>query len=86
MSNVVKLTVSVPKELIAVADGVAKENKISRSKVISMCLRELAEKRIQEQMKEGYIAMADEHRRLAEEMLPAQVEVLPEWNADAEDS
>ncbi|MBI4296690.1 MAG: hypothetical protein HY667_06200 [Chloroflexi bacterium] len=86
MSRLTKLTITVPKELVAVADDIAKKRKVSRSKVISQCLRELAEKRIEEEMKEGYIAMAEENRRTAEEFLEAQRGVLPEWNADAEDS
>ena len=38
-TQVVKVTVSVPAELIKLADLVAKEKKISRSKVVSSCLQ-----------------------------------------------
>jgi metal-responsive CopG/Arc/MetJ family transcriptional regulator len=56
--QVVKLTVSVPAELVKLADKVAKEKKISRSKVVSSCLQELAKQRFQADLEEGYKAMA----------------------------
>jgi metal-responsive CopG/Arc/MetJ family transcriptional regulator len=78
-TKVAKLTVSVPKGLITVADEVAREKKISRSKVVSMCLQELAEKRLRDSLIEGYKAMAAENLRLAEMAFEAQSEVVPEW-------
>ena len=42
-----KLTISLPSNLIQVADEIAHEKKISRSKVVSSCLQELAEKLLQ---------------------------------------
>jgi metal-responsive CopG/Arc/MetJ family transcriptional regulator len=62
-SRVVKLTVSVPAELVKMADKVAKEKKISRSKVVSSCLQELAKQRFQADLEEGYKAMAKEEKR-----------------------
>ena len=62
-SRVVKLTVSVPAELVKLADKVAKEKKISRSKVVSSCLQELAKQRFQADLEEGYKAMAKEEKR-----------------------
>ena len=65
--QVVKVTVSVPSELVKMADKVAKERKTSRSKVVASCLAELAKKRFE----------AEKH--LAEETFDAQREVLPVW-------
>ncbi len=65
-TQVVKLTVSVPAELVKLADKVAKEKKISRSKVVSSCLQELAKQRFQADLEEGYKAMAKEEKKLAE--------------------
>ena len=61
--QVVKLTVSVPAELVKMADKVAKEKKISRSKVVSSCLQELAKQRFQAELEEGYRAMAADEQR-----------------------
>ena len=79
MGRTAKLTVSLPKELISVADRIAKEKKVSRSKVISSCLEELAEKLMDAEMAEGYKAMSEEQKlfgRLVSKIAP---EVLPEW-------
>lgn len=74
-----KLTISLPRDLIQVADEIASEKKISRSKVVSSCLRELADRRLQEKMAEGYKMMAKEHLKFAREALPLASEVLHEW-------
>jgi metal-responsive CopG/Arc/MetJ family transcriptional regulator len=62
-TQVVKLTVSIPEELVKLADKVAKEKKISRSKVVSSCLQELAKQRLQAELEEGYRAMAKDRVR-----------------------
>jgi metal-responsive CopG/Arc/MetJ family transcriptional regulator len=61
--QVVKVTVSVPSELVKMADKVAKERKTSRSKVVSSCLEELAKKRLEAELEEGYRAMASDEQR-----------------------
>ena len=61
--QVVKVTVSVPSELVKMADKVAKERKTSRSKVVASCLEELAKKRLEAEMEEGYRAMARDEQR-----------------------
>jgi len=72
----VKLTVSLPQRLIAVTDEVAHEKKISRSRVISLCLQELAERRLRERMEEGYKAMAAENLQFAEQTVDLAREAL----------
>jgi metal-responsive CopG/Arc/MetJ family transcriptional regulator len=62
-ANVVKLTVSVPADLVKMADKVARERKTSRSKVVSSCLQELAKKRFEAELEEGYRAMAADEIR-----------------------
>ncbi len=79
MANTAKLTISLPRELILLADQIAKENKISRSKVVSSCLRELADKHRVAEMTEGYKAMAKEQKQLASIASKFEHEVLPEW-------
>lgn len=79
MGQTAKLTISLPKELIALADHLAREQKISRSKVVSACLQELAERHRAAEMAEGYQAMAKEQKSLAAMAARIEHEVLPEW-------
>ena len=58
---------------------IAKEQKVSRSKVVSSCLRELAKRRFEAEMEEGYKAMAEEHLEFAKLAMGVAHEVLPEW-------
>ena len=79
MSGLAKLTVSIPEDLILLADKVAREKKISRSKVVAHCLQELARNRETAEMAQGYKAMADEHMAFAKMAEHAAREVAPEW-------
>ncbi|MBI2830777.1 MAG: hypothetical protein HYX79_00775 [Chloroflexi bacterium] len=79
MGRTAKLTVSLPRELISLADQIAREKKISRSQVVSACLQDLAEKQRAAQMAEGYQAMAKEQTQLAAMASKIEHEVLPEW-------
>ncbi len=79
MGRTAKLTVSLPEELISFADEIAKERRVSRSKVLSSCLQELAEKHRVAEMAEGYKAMAKEQKQLAAMASKIEDEVLPEW-------
>ena len=72
----VKLTISMPPNLMAVADEVAREKRISRSKVVHLCLQELAEKRLRRRMEEGYKAMAKENLAFAAEAFKLADEVV----------
>ncbi len=78
-TRVEKLTISLPRDLILFTTKVASEMQVSRSKVVSSCLREFADRRLREQMEEGYKAMAEEHRQFANLAANLAPEVLPEW-------
>ncbi len=78
-TQVEKLTISLPRDLISLTDKIAKEMKISRSKVVSLCLRELAEKRLREEMEEGYKAIAEENKQFANMAFELQRRVVPDW-------
>jgi metal-responsive CopG/Arc/MetJ family transcriptional regulator len=78
-TQVAKLTISLPKDLIALTDEIAEERKVSRSKVVSSCLQELATKRLRAEMEEGYKAMANEQRQFAKMSFELQRRVVPEW-------
>ncbi|MCL2679582.1 MAG: ribbon-helix-helix domain-containing protein [Dehalococcoidia bacterium] len=79
MGRTEKLTVTLPKELISVADRIAEKEKISRSKVIAHSLEELAEKLKVAEMAEGYKVLAVEQRAFAAMAAGIANEVLPEW-------
>lgn len=79
MSTTARLTISLPQSLLALTDEVASEKKISRSKLISDCLLEMAEKRKLAEMEEGYRAMAEEHRQFTEMASAIAREVVPNW-------
>lgn len=71
-----KMTISIPHDLLSITDEIAKEKKISRSKVVSSCLREMASKRLESQMIEGYKAMAKANLKFAEDSICLANEVL----------
>ena len=78
-NGVEKVTISVPKNLIEITDRIAQEKKISRSKVMSACLEEFAERWLHAEMEEGYKALAKEHLQFAEDSIHLANEVLPDW-------
>lgn len=80
MAKTARLTISLPRDLISFADEIAKEKKVSRSKVLSSCLRELAERHRVAEMAEGYKVMAKEQKQLAAMASKNEHEVIPEVN------
>ncbi len=72
----VKLTISLPRNLITVTDEVAHEKKVSRSRVISLCLQDLAERRLRQKMEEGYSVMAKKNLKFARQTVDLAYEVL----------
>lgn len=76
MGQVEKVTISLPRNVIAFADELANERKISRSKVISACLRDFAEQRRLAELEEGYRAMAEENRKFAKMAFELQRKVV----------
>ncbi len=75
-TRVAKITISLPKELLEVADRLAKERAVSRSNVIAQLIKKAERERIEALMIEGYKAMAEEDRRLAQEAFPLVIENL----------
>ena len=74
-----KVTISLPRNLIELTDEIAKERNVSRSKVVSACLQELADKRLREEMEEGYKALGKEHLKFAEDSIHLANEILSDW-------
>jgi metal-responsive CopG/Arc/MetJ family transcriptional regulator len=76
MSETVKITISLPQELVALVDSIACQKKINRSQVMADCLKEIAVKRKHDLLKDGYLFMAEEHQNWAEYFRTAQAEIL----------
>lgn len=74
-----KVSYSLPKNLVVLTEEIARERKVSRSKVVSSCLQEMADKRKLAAMEEGYKAMAEEHVKFAKLASAIEHEVVPEW-------
>jgi metal-responsive CopG/Arc/MetJ family transcriptional regulator len=79
MGSTAKLTITLPKDLIVLADRLAKAKKVSRSKIISACLQELAIKQKEAEMAEGYLRLAEEQKQFVTMAAKTIPEVLPEW-------
>lgn len=79
MAEAVRVTISLSKDLVLFIDKVAEERKTNRSEVVSSCLQGAAKKQLEAELEEGYRAMAEEHRKMAELAFEAQREVVPEW-------
>jgi metal-responsive CopG/Arc/MetJ family transcriptional regulator len=71
-----KVTISLPKDLLELADRLARERATTRSAVIAGLLEKEEKARIQALMEEGYREMAEENHRLAEEAFPLASESL----------
>jgi len=71
-----KVTISLPRDLLRLTDAIAKEKRISRSKVVSSCLRELAQKRLEAEMIEGYKETAKSNLKFAESSIHLANEIL----------
>lgn len=74
--KVEKLTISVPSELVKLTDKIAKERKISRSKVVVSCLKEMLDRRLEERLIEGYKATAKSNLEFAESSIHITNEIL----------
>ena len=74
--RVAKVTISLPGELLDIADRLAKEHSTTRSGVIAELLKKEEKARIQTLMAEGYLETAEENRSLAEEAFPLVSEEL----------
>jgi acyl-CoA hydrolase len=77
-----RFTIYTTPELIELTEQIADERGISRSKVVSQCLEELAYKRYQELLEEGYKAMAKENQEFAGITFEAQSQVIPDHERD----
>ncbi len=66
-----RMTISLPRDLLEVADRLAKERASSRSSIVADLLKKEEKARIEALMEEGYREMAEEDLRFAREADPA---------------
>ena len=75
-TGVQRVTISLPKDSLALADRLAETWSTTRSGVVARLLKQAEEARVRALMEEGYIAMAAENLRDAEEALELTREVM----------
>ena len=76
MAQKVKLTLSLDEDLVEILDKISRQSKKPRSLVVREALRSWQRMELQEKLAEGYRAMADENREMAEKHLAVFREVL----------
>jgi metal-responsive CopG/Arc/MetJ family transcriptional regulator len=84
--KVTKVTISLPQHLLEYADRLAKERATTRSGVVCQLLKKEETEEIHALMAEGYKEMAEENRRLAEEVFPLVSETMlqhTQWDEEA---
>ena len=79
MTTSIRVTLSLPEELVSFADMSAAKRKVSRSRFIAGLLQQMAEHEEQLLMAEGYQAMGRENAEVAEAAVSLADEVLPRW-------
>ena len=78
MPIIVRLTISLSKDLAEFATKLARETNRPRSRVFADLLNEKREEALRESLIEGYEALANESRRFAEGAMPLAAEVWDE--------
>lgn len=78
MATKIKLTVTVNRDLVKELDEEKKVRKTSRSALVEEGIKLLKKKRLEESLKYGYQAMAEENLKVAEETIAYGSEVLDE--------
>jgi predicted transcriptional regulator len=73
-----RMSITLPHDLANRIRSKAKAAKRPVSRIIAEELRKAEEEEIRQRMIEGYKAMAEENRKLAEEFLPLAAEVWPD--------
>jgi len=72
----VKVTISLEEKSLEEIDEISKFKKINRSALIEEAIRIWQKEQLEQNLKQGYIAMRDIDRGIAEENLNAGIEVI----------
>ena len=74
-----RVTVTLPDDVAAYADDVARRTGRSRSAVVAQAIDNLRRADIERLLAEGYQALAEESQHFAEEALPLAAEAWPDY-------
>ena len=75
-SQVTKLTISLPNDLLSITDEIAAEKRISRSRLVYLCLQDMVMQRLHSKMAEGYMTLAKDNLEFANQAVNLAHEVL----------
>lgn len=70
------ISVSLGEDLLQRVDRLAQQEKVTRSSLIEKAIELYERRRVERQMAEGYLALAEENSRWAEEALESFWEVV----------
>ena len=76
MASKVKVTVSLDKGLVQELTGASRKLRKPRSRLVEEALWNWKRTRLEQELKEGYLALAKENRETAERNMPATWEVV----------
>ena len=76
MASKVKVTLSLDESLVKELEGVSRQSRTPRSRLVEEGLRFWRRSRLEQQLKEGYQNMATEDRATAERNLAAGWEIV----------
>ena len=76
MASKVKVTLSLDESLVKELEGVSRQSRTPRSRLVEEALRFWRRSRLEQQLKEGYQNMATEDRATAERNLAAGWEIV----------
>lgn len=76
MPSKVKITISIDETLVRELTGASRQAKKSRSRLVEEALQYWRRSRLEQELKEGYQAMAKEDRATAERSLAAGWEAM----------
>lgn len=85
MGRAQRVTVTIPEEIVAAVDSIARRTKASRSKVIARILDRAGREAQRKALAEGYQAMLVENAAFAESAQPLAAEIWSEYPSDEAD-
>ena len=74
-----RVTVSLIDDVGNFANELAAERNISRSQLFAQLIEEERKRLLEKELAEGYVAMADEHRRFAQTAVGITAEIWPPY-------
>ena len=74
-----RMTVSLTDDVGNFANELATERNVSRSQLFAQLIEEERKRLLDKELAEGYLALADEHRRFAETAVGIIAEVWPPY-------